>query len=48
VDYAAIAAACGLLTSAVDDPAEVRGALAEALAYDGPSLVDVRTDPNAL
>ena len=49
VDYAAIAAACGLQASAVDDPAEVFcHALAEALAYDGPSLVDVRTDPNAL
>jgi pyruvate dehydrogenase (quinone) len=48
VDYAAIAAACGLQASAVDDPADVCHALKEALAYDGPSLVDVRTDPNAL
>jgi pyruvate dehydrogenase (quinone) len=47
-DYAAIAAACGLGSVAVDDPAEVRPALTRALADPGPFLVDVRTDPNAL
>jgi pyruvate dehydrogenase (quinone) len=47
-DYGAIAAACGLHAITVTDPAEVRSALREALAHPGPSLVDVRTDPNAL
>ncbi len=48
VDFAAIAAACGVPGVAVDDPTAVRGALADALATPGPVLVDVRTDPNAL
>lgn len=47
-DYGAIAAACGLHATTVTDPADVRSALREALAHPGPSLVDVRTDPNAL
>jgi pyruvate dehydrogenase (quinone) len=47
-DHAAIARACGLHAVAVDDPREVRDALSEALRHPGPSLVDVRTDPNAL
>lgn len=47
-DYGAIAAACGLHATTVTDPADVRSALREALAHHGPSLVDVRTDPNAL
>ncbi|QDN93479.1 pyruvate dehydrogenase [Streptomyces sp. RLB3-6] len=48
VDYAAIGAACGLDSIAVDDPTEVRPALAKAFASPRPFLVDVRTDPNAL
>ena len=32
----------------VEDPADVPGALADALAHKGPALVDVVTDPNAL
>ncbi|WP_030842573.1 pyruvate dehydrogenase [Streptomyces hygroscopicus] len=48
VDYAAIAAACGLDSIAVDDPTEVRPALAKALSSPRPFLVDVRPDPNAL
>ncbi len=47
-DLGAIAAAAGLHAVTVDDPAELRGALREALAHRGPSLVDVRTDPDAL
>jgi pyruvate dehydrogenase (quinone) len=47
-DYAAIAAAVGIDSVAVDDPALLPGALRAAFAHPGPSLVDVRTDPNAL
>jgi pyruvate dehydrogenase (quinone) len=47
-DYAAIAAACGLDSAVVEEPADVRPALARMLHVDGPALVDVRTDPNTL
>ncbi|GAB3212976.1 pyruvate dehydrogenase [Marinactinospora thermotolerans] len=47
-DYAAIARAMGAHGIRVEDPAEVRGALREALRHNGPALVDVVTDPNAL
>lgn len=47
-DYGAIASACGLHAITVTESAHVRPALAEAFAHPGPSLVDVRTDPNAL
>ncbi|KUN03364.1 pyruvate dehydrogenase [Streptomyces yokosukanensis] len=47
-DYAAIATAAGALGVRVEKPAEVRGALREAFAHDGPALVDVVTDPAAL
>lgn len=32
----------------IEDPGDVRDGLREALATDGPVLVDVLTDPNAL
>ncbi|MCO6008181.1 pyruvate dehydrogenase [Actinoallomurus purpureus] len=48
VDYAAIARAAGAHAVRVEDPQDVRDALREALAHDGPSLVDLVTDPNAL
>ncbi|UZJ26066.1 pyruvate dehydrogenase [Rhodococcus antarcticus] len=48
VDHAAIARACGFHAVRVDHPDDVRAALREALAHDGPSLVDVVTDPDAL
>ncbi|MTD57541.1 pyruvate dehydrogenase [Amycolatopsis pithecellobii] len=48
VDYAAIARGAGLHAIRVTDPAKVRDALSEALAYPGPALVDLVTDPNAL
>jgi pyruvate dehydrogenase (quinone) len=48
VDYAAIARAAGAHAVRVEDPRDVRDALREALAHDGPSLVDLVTDPNAL
>ncbi|ALG07015.1 pyruvate dehydrogenase [Kibdelosporangium phytohabitans] len=47
-DYAAIAAACGIHATRVEDPAALREALTKAFAHPGPALVDVVTDPNAL
>jgi Thiamine pyrophosphate-requiring enzymes [acetolactate synthase, pyruvate dehydrogenase (cytochrome), glyoxylate carboligase, phosphonopyruvate decarboxylase] len=47
-NFAAVAQAIGLMGLRVEDPAEVRPALQKALAYSGPVLVDVVTDPNVL
>jgi pyruvate dehydrogenase (quinone) len=47
-DYAAIATAAGARGIRVEAAADVRGALREAFAHDGPVLVDVVTDPDAL
>ncbi|MFE2078296.1 pyruvate dehydrogenase [Streptomyces misionensis] len=47
-DFAAIATAAGARGIRVEKPAQVRDALREAFAHDGPALVDVVTDPNAL
>ncbi len=44
-DHAAVAAAYGLKTARVEDPADLRRTLAEAVAHDGPSLVDVICQP---
>ncbi|WP_433369084.1 pyruvate dehydrogenase [Streptosporangium sp. CA-115845] len=48
VDYAAIAAAAGIGSLRVEDPADVREALARAFATPGPFLLDVVTDPDVL
>jgi pyruvate dehydrogenase (quinone) len=48
VDFAAVAAAMGIRSWRVTEPADVGGALAEALGHDGPALIDLVTDPNAL
>jgi len=48
VDFAAIARGAGLRAERVTDPTRLRAALKEALSHDGPALVDVVTDPNAL
>ncbi|WP_410581238.1 pyruvate dehydrogenase [Amycolatopsis sp. lyj-108] len=48
VDFAAIASGAGLRAERVTDPTRLRAALKEALSHDGPALVDVVTDPNAL
>ena len=48
VNYAAIAAAMGWKSIRVEDPKHLEKAYREALAHDGPALVDVVTDPNAL
>lgn len=45
-DFAAWARACGGSGVRVTEPGDVRGAIKDALAFDGPSLVDVVVDPN--
>ena len=44
-DHAAVAAAYGVRSWRVEDPAELEGALAAAIAHDGPTLVDVVAQP---
>ncbi|MGO4384005.1 pyruvate dehydrogenase [Specibacter sp. RAF43] len=48
VNYAAVAAALGFHAVRVTDPADIAGAYRAAFAHDGPSLVELITDPNAL
>ncbi|KJC65541.1 pyruvate dehydrogenase [Agreia bicolorata] len=48
VDYAAVASALGFFSCRVEDPQDLRGALTEAFAHNGPALVDIATDPLAL
>ena len=48
VDYAAIAQAAGIHAIRIEQPADVRAGLKDALAHPGPALVDLVTDPNAL
>ncbi|MEV4420335.1 pyruvate dehydrogenase [Patulibacter sp. NPDC049589] len=48
IDYAMIAAGVGIPSLRIERPEELRAGLAKALAADGPVLVDVVTDPNAL
>jgi pyruvate dehydrogenase (quinone) len=48
VNFAAIAAACGIHAVRVEDPDDVHEALSKAFAHPGPAVVDVVTDPNAL
>jgi len=47
-DYAAIARAVGIHSVRVEQPADLRAGLADALAHPGPALVDLVTDANAL
>ncbi|MGW5365462.1 pyruvate dehydrogenase [Actinopolymorpha pittospori] len=47
-DFAALARAAGMTGIRIEDPADVRDGLREALATPGPVLVDALTDPNAL
>jgi acetolactate synthase-1/2/3 large subunit len=46
-DFAAIARAYGMPGTTVTDEGDLEDALAEALAHDGPALVDVHTDQMA-
>jgi len=48
VDFAAIARAAGASGLRVTEPGELRDALHEMLTVDGPAVLDVVTDPNAL
>jgi pyruvate dehydrogenase (quinone) len=48
VNYAAIAEAAGIFSVRVEQPSDIRPAFTEALAFPGPALVDLVTDPNAL
>lgn len=47
VDHAAIARACGARGIRVETPGDVAGAIADALAATGPTVIDVVTDPSA-
>ena len=44
-DHARVAEAFGVKAWRVEEPAKLRAALAAAIAHDGPSLVDVITQP---
>ena len=48
VDHAAIAVACGVKGIRVELAEDIAAAIAEALATDGPVLIDVIADPNAM
>ncbi|HEX4557842.1 MAG TPA: pyruvate dehydrogenase [Mycobacterium sp.] len=48
VNYAAVASALGIHARRVTEPKDIRPALREALATDGPALVQLITDPHAL
>ncbi|MDE7443435.1 MAG: ubiquinone-dependent pyruvate dehydrogenase [Muribaculaceae bacterium] len=48
-DFAALAKVMGFTAAeTVDDPAEVEAAMKRILAYNGPALLSVKTDPNAM
>ncbi len=47
-DYAMIAKAMNIKSWAVKKPNELSSVLKDAFAYDGPALVEIFTDPNAL
>lgn len=48
VNFAQIAEAVGIKSIRIEDPKKLKDGIAEALAYHGPVLVDIVTDPNAL
>ncbi len=47
-NYAAVAAAMGIHAVRVEDPKDIEQAYRDAFAHDGPALVELVTDPNAL
>jgi pyruvate dehydrogenase (quinone) len=47
-DFALVAQAMGMKGITVREPDDVKQALREALMFDGPALVNIMTDPNAL
>lgn len=48
VDFSKIAEAAGIKTFRIEDPKQAPKQIEKALAYNGPALIDVVTDPNAL
>ena len=48
VNYAGVAESIGFHSERVDDPRNLRGAFQKAFDVDGPALVEIITDPNAL
>ena len=48
VDHAAIARACGVKGLRLERAGDIAGVIAEALATDGPVLIDVIADPSAM
>ena len=48
VNYAKIAEAAGIKCIRIEDPKKARKQIKEAMAFDGPVLIDMITDPNAL
>ena len=48
VNFAQIAEGAGIKHFRIEDPKDAPRLIKEALAYDGPALIDVVTDPNAL
>ena len=44
-DHAKVAEAFGVKSWTVTDPADLRGVLKQALAHDGPTLIDVISEP---
>lgn len=47
-DFAMVAQAMGMKGITVKDPDDVKQAIREALAFKGPALINIFTDPNAL
>ena len=47
-DFAMVAQAMGIKGITVRDPDEVKQAIREAFMFDGPALINIMTDPNAL
>jgi pyruvate dehydrogenase (quinone)/pyruvate oxidase len=45
VDFTAVARACGLRAFRIEEPAQAAGVFAEAMAADGPCLIECVTDP---
>jgi hypothetical protein len=45
-DFAAWATACGGYGAKVDNPKKVESAIKDALAFDGPAIIDIDVDPN--
>ena len=47
-NFVKIAEAMGMMGMSIDDPDDVKSGIEKAFLYDGPVLVSIQTDPNAL